>query len=95
MYRVEVLYPIASWTEEEVFDFTGDHSSEEIATKFKGKLTAGFKVVVQIMRVQIVTSTRFNLTFFNKQGIRQHILDTLNEKRKRRIYNGHDYEKVC
>lgn len=30
----------------------------------------------------------------NKQGIRQHILDTLNERR-RRIHNGHDYEKVC
>ena len=30
---------------------------------------------------------------FNKGGIRQHILDTLNERR-RRIYNGHDYEKV-
>ena len=34
---------IDSWTEEEVFDFIGDHSSEEIATKFKGKLTAGFE----------------------------------------------------
>lgn len=30
---------------------------------------------------------------FNKQGIRQHILDTLNERR-RRIHKGHDYEKV-
>lgn len=30
---------------------------------------------------------------FNKGGIRQHILDTLNERR-RRIHNGHDYEKV-
>ena len=34
---------IDSWTEEEVFDFIGDHFSEEIATKFKGKLTAGFE----------------------------------------------------
>ena len=58
------ILAIASWTEEEVFDFIGDHFSEEIATKFKGKLTAGFEVVVQIMRVQIVTSTRFNLTLF-------------------------------
>ena len=58
------ILAIASWTEEEVFDFIGDHFSEEIATKFKGKLTAGFEVVVQIMRVQFVTSTRFNLTFF-------------------------------
>ena len=30
---------------------------------------------------------------FDKSGIRQHILDTLNERR-RRIHNGHDYEKV-
>lgn len=58
------ILAIASWTEEEVFNFIGDHFSEEIATKFKGKLTAGFEVVVQIMQVQIVTSRRFNLTFF-------------------------------
>ena len=30
---------------------------------------------------------------FDKRGIRQHILDTLNERR-RRIHKGHDYEKV-
>ena len=47
-----------AWTEEEVFDFIGDHFSEEIATKFKGKLTAGFEVVVQIMRVQIGAASR-------------------------------------
>ena len=30
---------------------------------------------------------------FNKAGIRQHILDTLNERRSR-IHKGHDYDKV-
>ena len=30
---------------------------------------------------------------FDKGGIRKHILDTLNERR-RRIHKGHDYEKV-
>ena len=35
----------------------------------------------------------YALAGFNKEGIRQHILDTLNEQR-RRIHKGHDYEQV-
>ena len=31
---------------------------------------------------------------FGKNAIRQHILDTLNERR-RRVHSGYDYESVC
>ena len=30
---------------------------------------------------------------FGRSGIRQHVLDTLNERR-RRVHSGHDYDKV-
>lgn len=43
---------------------------------------------------ELASSCTYAPAGFNKQGIRQHILDTLNERR-RRIHNGHDYEKVC
>ena len=42
---------------------------------------------------ELAETCTFAPTGFDKSGIRQHILDSLNERR-RRIHNGHDYEKV-
>lgn len=42
---------------------------------------------------ELVGSCSYAPAGFGRVGIRQHILDTLNERR-RRIHKGHDYNKV-
>ena len=48
---------------------------------------------LEIFVDELAETCTYSPAGFGRQGIRKHVLDTLTERR-RRIHQGHDYEKV-